>query len=293
MTTSHPIRAILLCLTALLLFAGLDTTTKYLTAHFEPPMIVAARFIGNLALMLVIMAPRGGLAMVKTTRTGLVWVRGSCLACASLFMALALSRMPVGEATAIMFLSPTLVAIAAGPMLGERIGLWGWSAVIVGFAGVTLIARPGGGLEILGVLFAMGAALMNTIYQLMSRTLAATERTFAMLFYSALVGSLIYGAALPWYWAGRMPTLLEATLLASLGVLGGLGHFLFTAAFRYATASTLAPITYLQVLWATLLGWIVFRHTPDPIGMVGMLTIGASGLMVALRSRVGRAPSVD
>ncbi|MCW2338826.1 drug/metabolite transporter (DMT)-like permease [Sphingobium sp. B2D3A] len=291
MTSTQPIRGILLCAAALLLFAALDTTTKVLTAHFEAPVIVAARFIGNLLLMLVVMAPRGGREMVRTTRTALVWLRGCCLACASVLMALALTRMPVGEATAIMFLAPTLVALGGGLLLGEEVGLRGWGAVLLGLTGVVLIARPGGGLDVVGVMLALGAAILNGTYQLMSRTLAATEKTFALLFYSAAVGSLVFGAVAPFYWAGRMPTLLEGALLASLGLWGGVGHYLFTAAFRHAPASTLAPITYLQVLWATVLGWIVFRHVPDPVAIVGMLTIGSAGMLIVLKRRRRTPPA--
>ncbi|MCW2338797.1 drug/metabolite transporter (DMT)-like permease [Sphingobium sp. B2D3A] len=109
-----------------------------------------------------------------------------------------------------------------------------WCAVLLGLTGVVLIARPGGGLDVVGVMLALGAAILNGTYQLMSRTLAATEKTFALLFYSAAVGSLVFGAVAPFYWAGRMPTLLEGALLASLGLWGGVGHYLFTAAFRHA-----------------------------------------------------------
>lgn len=285
MSNNQPIRAILLCLAALLLFAGLDSTTKALTASFPAPVIAAARFIGNLLLMLVFVGPRSGREMVQTNRTGLVWLRGCCLALASVLMALALTRLPVGEATAIMFFSPTLVAVVGGLVLHEQIGLRGWGAVLLGLVGVLLIARPNGGLDVMGVALAFGAALLSGVYQLMSRTLAATERTLALLFYSAVVGSVIFGAALSFFWGHHMPTLREAALLASLGVWGGLGHYLFTAAFRYAPASTLAPITYLQVFWATLLGWLIFRHVPDLVSILGMATIGVSGLLVVLRQR--------
>ena len=122
-------------------------------------------------------------------------------------------------------------------------------------------------------------------YQLMSRSLAASEKTFALLFYTAAIGSAVYACIIPFFLADRMPTLLEGSLLACLGVFGGLGHYLFTAAFRYAPASFLAPVTYLQLLWAGLLGWIVFDHRPDGITVLGMLIVAASGVMVALRSR--------
>lgn len=285
MTKAQPMRGVLLCATALFLFAALDTTTKTLTTHFEAPVISAARFIGNLVLMLLVMAPGRGKGMVRTTRTAMVWLRGGCLAISSVLIVMALTRMPVGETTAIMYFAPSLVAVGAGLFLSEKIGWRDWASVGLGMVGVMLIARPGGGLDLVGVLLALAAACLSAVYQLMSRVLAATEKTFALLFYSALAGTLIFGALLPFFWLGRLPTLLEATLLASLGISGGLGHYLFTAAFRYAPASTLAPITYLQVLWATILGWLVFSHKPDPVSIAGMLTIGAAGMLVVLRSR--------
>jgi drug/metabolite transporter (DMT)-like permease len=281
----HPIRATLLFNFGLLLFACMDTTNKYLTASFDVPLIAAARYIGHILLMLAFVAPVRGREMVETSRTGLVWVRGMCLVVTSLLIGLSLQRMPVAETSAIAFLSPIIVVIAAGPLLGERIGWRGWVAALLGFSGVLLIVRPGSGLEATGVLCALGAVVMNTAYQLLSRLLAASERTIAMLFYTALAGAITFGAMLPWFWADRTPTLLEGVLLASMGVFGGLGHYLFTAAFRDAPASLLAPMSYLQLVWAVLLGWLVFGQIPDAIGLLGICIIGASGVIVALRSR--------
>lgn len=285
MTSAQPLRAAILCNLALLLFACMDTTTKYLAASFDVPLIVACRFIGNVALMLAFVAPTRAREMVQTQRTGLVWVRGGCLAASSLLIGLALQRMPVAETTAILFLSPMVVALLAGPLLAERIGWQGWGTALLGFGGVLLIVRPGSGLEAMGVLFALGAVIVTAAYQMLSRLLAASERTLALLFYSALIGAIVFGATLPWFLAGRPPTPVEAGLLALLGVLGGLGHFLFTAAFRYAPASLLAPMTYLQLIWASLLGWLVFAHVPDLVSLLGMVVVGLSGVLVALRSR--------
>ena len=288
MPPPHPVRGALLCVTALLLFACMDTTTKYLTERFEVPAIVAARYLGNLVLMTALLGPTHGRRLVETRRTGLVVVRALCLAAASLFVGLALQRMPVAETTAINFLAPILVVVAAGPLLGERIGVLGWLAALLGFIGVLLIARPGVALAVSGVVFALCAVLAGLGYQLLSRVLAATERTAALLFYTALAGSIVFGLALPWFIDGRTPTPFEVLLLASLGVYGGLGHFLFTAAFRDAPASLLAPLNYLQLLWAGLLGWVAFGHVPDRVSLAGMAVIAASGVLVALKT--GRPP---
>ena len=288
MTTSphQPLRGILLCVSALFLFACLDTTTKYLSAQYNVPLIVAVRYIVHLLLMVAILAPREGRQLVQTTRTGLVLVRAACLAAASLFLGLAVQRMPIAETTAILFVAPILVVLIAGPLLHEKIGVVGWTAAILGFSGVLLIVRPGSGLDPLGTVFGLCVAVVAAAYQLLSRLLASTERTITLLFYTALVGSILFGLGLPWFWRGQAPSPLQTVLFLSMGVTGGVGHLLFTSAYRHAPASLLAPITYSQLLWAGLLGWIVFGHVPDRITLVGMCIVAISGVMVALKSRI-------
>jgi drug/metabolite transporter (DMT)-like permease len=285
MTAVNPLRGILLFVTSLVLFACLDTTTKYLAARHDVPLIIAARYIGNLLLMVALLAPRHGAAMVRTRRTGLAVVRGLCLAASSVLIGFALQRMPVAETTAINFLAPMLVVIVAGPLLGEKIGWVGWGAALFGFLGVMLIVRPGSGLEAVAVACALVGVIAAVGYQLLSRILVATESTIALSFYTALVGSIVFGLVLPWYWTGETPPTFDILLFASLGVYGGLGHLLLTAAYRYAPASLLAPTNYLQLLWAALLGWLVFGHVPDRITALGMAIVALSGVAVALHSR--------
>jgi len=282
----HPLRGVLLFLFGVFLFACMDTTTKYLAARYEAPLVVGARYVVHCLLMALLLAPTQGRKLVQTRRTGLVLVRAACLASASLLMALALQRMPVAEATAVLFLSPMLVVLAAGPLLHEKVGLIGWAAAIVGFVGVLLIARPGGGLDPVGTALALSAAAATMGYQLLSRLLATTEHTLALLFYTALVGAVAFGGSLPWFWPEQTPPLLHLLLFLSTGILGGVGHFLFTAAHRDAPASALAPLQYAQLLWAGLLGWVVFAHVPDRLGIVGMGLVAAAGAAVAVKSRL-------
>lgn len=278
-------RGALLFVSSLLLFACMDTSTKYLTATFDVPLVVAARYAINLLLLMAVFAPRQPRQMVEVQRTRLVIVRGMALAVTSLLMGLALQRMPVAETTAISFLAPIMVVVVAGPLLGETIGATGWIAATMGFAGVLLIVRPGSGLEPLGVICALAGAATGTTYQLLSRVLVATERTAALQFYTALVGTLAFGLAAPWFWDGTVPTLLQNCVFLGLGAAGALGHYMVTAAFRYAPASMLAPMNYLQLVWAALLGWLFFRQLPDGLSLLGMGIIAASGVIVALKSR--------
>ena len=285
MPEHHPLRGALLCIASLALFACLDTTTKYLTQTHAVPLIVGVRYLGNLLLMVAFLGPTHGRQMVRTQRTGLVWVRGVCLAVASLLIGFALERMPVADVTAITFLSPILLVAVAGRVLGERVGWVGWAATLGGFAGVMLIVRPGSDNVASGAVFVLGAVLLNLGYQLLSRTLAASETTFALLFYTALAGSILYGLAMPWFIEDRAPSWLEAAMFASLGLFGGVGHFMFTAAFRYAPASLIAPLNYLQLVWAGLLGWVVFDYVPDAQSLLGMAIVAGSGVLVALKTR--------
>lgn len=275
----------------ILLLAGMDTTTKYLVALYPAVVVVALRYIVQCLLMVLFLAPSQGRSLVRTRRTGLVLLRAGSLGLASLCMTLALQRMPVAETSAIVFLYPMLVVLMAGPVLREQVGGFGWLAVAAGFVGVLLIARPGGGLDMAGVVLALGAAILNAIYQLLSGVLASTERAITLQFHAALVGAVCYGMALPWFWTGPVPPAAHLILFGCAGLLGGVGHFLVTAAYRHTPASVLAPMQYVQLIWAALLGWLVFSQVPDGLGLVGMIVVAAAGAAVALNSRRGcRAP---
>lgn len=289
----HPFRGVMLLAAAMFLFACMDTTTKYLTASYEVPVVMAVRYVVHALLMVILLTPSHGRRLFQTQRTGLVVVRAACLAAASLFMGLALQRMPVAEATAMVFVAPLLVVLLAGHLMREKVGLLGWASAVTGFAGVLLIARPGSGLDPLGVVFALCGAGVIAVYQLLSRVLASTESTVAMLFHTALMGSVLFGVAMPWFWHGPQPSGLQMLLFVSMGVFGGVGHFLFTAAHRHAPASMLAPMLYLQLMWAGVLGWLVFGHVSDAISILGMCVVSASGAVVAIKSHLSRRALAD
>jgi drug/metabolite transporter (DMT)-like permease len=281
----HPLRGIFLFLAALLLFAALDATAKYMNAFFAVPLLVWARYLVHFVIMLLFMAPGLGREIIATRRPWLMSFRALMLVGVTLLAQLALKTLPLAETTALVFVTPLLVALLAGPLLAEKVPPRTWLATGAGFAGVLLIARPGGAMAGPGVAYALGAALCYAIYQILTRKLATTEHPTRLLFYTALVGTASMSLALPAYWDGQMPTLVQSLLIVSLGLYGGIGHFLLIRAFREAPASTLSPLLYVQLIWATLLGWWVFAQLPDFLAIVGMLIIGASGLSLALRTR--------
>lgn len=266
-------------------FASTNATTKALVADYPAPLVTAVRYSVNLLLIVILFAPRHRGALMRTRRTGLVLLRGGSLAAASLCLALALRRIPMAEATSIIFLAPLIVVLLAGPLLGERVGWIGWAAALGGFLGVLLIVRPGGGLDPVGVVLVLGTVAATVCYQLLSRVLVPTEGTVPMLLVSMLVGTVAFTAMLPWSWGGPAPTTLHILLFLTLGASSALGHYLFTASFRLAPASLIAPVTYLELVWATLLGWLAFGQAPEGLSLVGMGMVAAAGLTVALSSR--------
>lgn len=278
----------MLVMAAVLVFACMDAAGKRLMSHFNVPFVAFVRYALNLALLAIVMGPRHGSALWTTQRTGLVVLRGVSLAASTFFAGLALQRMPVGETVALLYVAPFCVVLLAGPILGERVGVAGWLAAAAGFAGVLLIARPGGELAPLGVLYALAGASTSVVYVLLSRLLAATESTMAMLFHAALAGVVLFGAMLPWHWTGPPLMSFDLPLLAFMGGASLLGHALFTAAYGQAPASLLAPFNYFHIAWAVLLGWLVFRHVPGSLALSGMALIAISGAAIAIHSHFAR-----
>lgn len=280
----RPLLGVLMVMGAVLLFAANDTVTKTLVSQYPVPLVSAIRYAVHLLLMLALVAPRLGARLFKTTRTGLVLFRSLCLALSTLCMGLALQRMPVPESVAIIFLAPIVVVLMAGPVLGEKVAAASWVAAVAGFGGVLLIVRPGGALDLLGVVYVLMAVATSVVYYLLSRVLARTETTLVLLFYTALVGTLCFGAMVPWTLSGPVPDLPTLAMFLSQGVVAGLGHYLFTAAHREATSSLLAPVSYTQLVWVGILSWLIFGHVPDALTLVGMAIVGLAGVAIAIVS---------
>lgn len=273
---------ITLFLLATLLFALHDAASKVLLAVFAIPLLVWARYLVHLLIMLLTVAPTRGRTLFVSRRPLLMVWRALALVGVSLLFQNALKAMPLAETTAIFFVTPLIVALLAGPLLGEKVRLASWLSTFAGFCGVLLIARPGGSVSAAGVGYALAGALCNAAYQILTRKLAASDPPLRQLFYTALVGTLVTSASVPTYWNGVLPTPFQALLIVSLGVFACVGHFLLTRAFHAAPASTLSPLLYVQLLWAMLLGVALFGHWPDLATGIGMLIIGAASLSQVL-----------
>lgn len=284
--TGRPLVGILFVVLATLCFAAGDTITKHLAMLYPVPVIMAVRYLVNLLLLAVVFYPSMRSRLWHAERIWLVLFRGLCLAAASLTMGWALRVMPIGETTAIIYLSPFAVMLLAVPLLGEKVSTIGWAGAALGFVGVLLIARPGGNLDPLGVIFALTNAGLATVYHLLTRLLSKTETTASMLFHTAWVGTVLFcGMAIPEL--GKVsPPPLDIVLMLVLGASTTVAHFLFTAAYREAPASLLAPVNYVHLAWAGALGWLVFAHLPDGLSLLGMVLVALAGAAVALNAHL-------
>lgn len=290
--TGNPMKGILLVTLAVMAFALADVATKHLTMLYTVTLVIAVRYLVNLVLLAVLLAPRHGRGLITTRRTGLVLLRALCLAVASLTMGIALRHMPVGETVAIIYLAPIAVMVVAWLLMGEVVTPVGWIGAIIGFAGVLLIVRPGTGLDPVGVMLCLINAALATAYHLLTRILASTETMISMLFHTSLAGMLVFLALLPFESVPAVPVWFDLAQMGLLGVLATGGHFLFTAAYREAPASLLAPVNYMHLVWAGILGFLVLGHMPDGWTLVGMAMVASAGVAVALRAQFGHKAQV-
>jgi drug/metabolite transporter (DMT)-like permease len=169
--------------------------------------------------------------------------------------------------------------------------------VLAGIAGMFLIVRPGSVVFKSAALLALGSAGFYGVFQILTRMLAG-EDSRVLLFYPALVGTALLTALLPWLGIGYSMPWSDVALIAIAGMLGTFGHFLFILAFQQAPASALSPFTYMQLVFATLIGWVLFGSFPDAWTIAGMAVIGGSGLLITLHERrrakgVEEPPAVD
>jgi drug/metabolite transporter (DMT)-like permease len=276
----HPLIGVMLMLAALFCFAVLDTTGKYLSQRYPVGVLVWARYLVPALVLAAALYPRMGRDLVVTGRWRLQIVRAALLAGVSFLIMGGLRTIPMAEGTSLFFITPLIVTLLAGPVLGERVTPAHWLLALFGFSGVLLIARPDGDLPLGPVLMLLAGSLLYALYQLATRKLAPTERPLTTLFYTALIGAGLSSVACRQL---RTATcrLGDTLLVLSLGVSGMAGHFLLIRAMAFAPASTLSPLIYVQLVWATLMGWAVFGDLPGASAIGGAAIIVVSGLLSA------------
>jgi drug/metabolite transporter (DMT)-like permease len=285
--TGHPqavLRGCLLMCLAAGMFPFINASAKLLTAEYAVPQVVWARFAGHLAVVLIAFLPGRGLRLLRPRRPAIQIGRGALLVGSTLFFISGIGGVPLATASAILFTTPVAVAALSGPLLGERVGGKTWAAILVGFAGVLVIIRPGAAPVSLPVLCMLGAAACYAVYQIVTRRTRDLDSPETGIVYVALVGTAVTSLAVPFFFETPR-SLLDLGLFCAMGFFGGFGHYILMRAFQLAPASLLSPLGYTELITATILGWLIFHTIPDALTWLGAAIIIGSGIVVASQGR--------
>jgi drug/metabolite transporter (DMT)-like permease len=272
------------------LFSLMDATVKWLSATYPVPQILACNALFALLPVWVMAMRRGGRGQLRTCRLGLHLLRGLLGTASGMLAFYAYSRLPLADAYAIIFTTPLLITALSVPILGEAVGWRRWSAVVVGFVGVLVMLRPGVAPIGAGNLAALGAACAAACAVLLMRKLSVTDTTTSIAFYSNVTAVVLTGIAFgPMF---IVPSLHDLALMATSGLLGGSALLVLIAAYRRSPAALVAPFQYSQMLWAILLGALLWGDLPEPVMLLGAAIVTASGLFILYRERtLGRRPA--
>ncbi len=282
------LKGIFLMIGAVACFAFLDSTAKYLNTHMDTLQVVWARYTSAFLLAFIFVNPFSYPGLMRTTRLGLQMGRSLLLLLSTMLNFFALRYLQLDQTTSIIFMTPFLVAVLAGPMLGEWISARRWIAILVGFCGVLLVTRPGfGGIHPAALLCVVGA-VCYAIYSIATRLLARTDSSETTLFYSNLVGFVAMSLVVPPFWTTPVRPLIIFLMIA-IGALGGFGHYLLIIAHRLAPAPVLAPFVYTQLVWMIALGYGVFGDLPHAWTLAGAAIVIGSGLYLLWSERGGKA----
>lgn len=281
----RPFKGIALLISSTIFLACSDAMGKYLTKSLPPIEVGWLRFTMFALIMLPVLIrhPRA----LTSANPGVQTMRALALLSSSLLFISGLRFLPIAEASATTFIAPLFVTALSIFFLGEKVGLRRWAATLVGLIGVMIVVRPGTAAfhpaSILPILSALGWACTLVL----TRKMSGADGVVTTMAYSALVGFVVLSVAVPFYWV--TPTWQQVAIGACIGIAATTGHWIVVLAFRYADASVLAPFSYSQLVWVTLLGFLMFGEVPDIWTVGGAAIIIGSGLYTAHRERIRRA----
>ncbi len=266
-------------------FALLDTTAKFLNLHMDTLQVVWARYTGAFIFPFIVSNPWTRPGLMVSGQPKLQLFRSVLLLTSTICNFMALRYLQLDESVAIQFSTPFFVAALSGPILGEWVRWRRWAAICVGFLGVIVVTRPGGGGLHWAVFLALGAALSYAAYSIITRILARTDSNETTLFYSNLVGAVAMLPVVPFVWVTPSDPLIIALMVVT-GAIGSLGHYFLIAGHRLAPASVLTPFIYTEIVWMIALGFLVFHDVPNRWTLAGSAIVVASGLYLLHRERV-------
>lgn len=274
---------ILLIVLAALCFSILDTTTKYATALAPVLMLLWFRYLFQAVATLALRLPVQGLRLLGTANPKFQALRGGLLLVTSFCSFFGLQYLPVGEFTAMVMLSPLAATAMAAWILKNHVSRSRWLLMVGGLVGVLLVVRPGGQVFGWPLLFPVLLVTAYGWFQVLTSRLSGEENPYTTHFYTGLVGTLVMSPIVVFSW-DTAALLAHWPLFMLIGFMGTFGHLMLIRAYMRASAPVLTPYLYSQIAFATLAGWLVFRHVPDALAWLGIAVIAASGVGNAVLS---------
>ena len=271
----------MMCLT-MVCFTGHDTSAKWLASSLPAVEIVWARYVAAAIVGFFVARPFRRPTLLRSRRPLQQALRSLMLLGSTMGNFLALRHLQLAETSTISFLQPLLVALAAGPLLGEWVGPARMTAIGVGLLGVFVATAPGTSAFQPVTLLAIGGVVCNTFYALLTRVLAAHDAAETTLFWTPLAGVALLTPLLPFAWVPP-PTALSIAVVLVMAVSATAGHGLLILAHQRAPAPILAPFAYTQLLWMAVAGLIVFGDRPPVTTLIGAAIVTASGLYLLWR----------
>ncbi len=286
MTIQKPLHAVAFFIASIGLIALVDAICKAYTDELHAVQLVWGYFVGIVLTVSVyfVLAGARPVALVATNRIPMQFVRPGCLVASITFLFVGLTYLPIAEATAIGFTAPLFITMLSVPILKERVGLHRWAAVVIGLLGVLIVVRPGGGLWHWASLMVLIGTVFFSLFQIVTRILAMTEKPDTTLFYTSIGGMFWISLTVPFFWLP--PTGEHWIIFLLTGAMGALAHLCMIAAFNRGEASLLAPFNYTKMIWSVVLGYVMFDTVPGANTWIGTTVIVAAGGYVLYR--VGR-----
>lgn len=289
-----PLLGISLKLISALAFTLMAAGIKAIAARYPTGQLVFSRSFFALIPLLIWLAWQGPVVAALKTSNLRGHLKRGVMGSTGMFLGFtALHFLPLSDAVAIGYAAPLAVVVLAAVVLKERVRIYRWSAVTIGFIGVLImlsphldassLARGFDGGPAIGAVFGLAGAFFAAFASIEVRVLTKTERSGAIVFYFTMLTTILGGLTALLGWG--MPDLKDAVLMVLIGVLGGLGQILLVQAYRYGDASLIAPFEYSTMLWAVAIGWLVFGEWPLPAVLIGATIVIASGIYVILREQ--------
>lgn len=272
--------------------AGVVVVAKALDDSYPVIELIWFRYAVHMAVAALAFGPHLKTELLSTGQLRSQLFRSVLLFMTTTLFFLALRFLPVAETTAIVYISPLITVVLAGPLLNERASTRTMATAAVGFAAVIVVIQPFSGRFGIAVLLPLGAAITSSFYLMATRLIGCRDSAPTTWFYTGSVGFIITTIVVPFSWV-HPGSLGDLGLLISLGVLGGVGHLMLIAAHQRSPASTLAPLGYLELAFVTVMGSIAFDEFPNTLSLLGIGFIAASGIAVAIQRSTPEAHPIE